>query len=165
MAEAERVVTLPTVLQDAFARAWLRSRNNVTAYRAAGYKWEGMTQNTLAVEACRVRNSPKVSLIILDLLQEQAEHANLTPEWVIDQLMMEAKYAEGDGARATNLKTLAQSLAMLVQKNINENETKSDAEAILELVSADYAQAPKDATELKTEDMKLYKALMGKLGN
>ena len=153
-----------TLKQEAFARAWARSRNNTVAYKAA-YDWKGMTDKSIWEEACRVRNNIKVTARILDLLQEQADHAELTDEWILDRLMVEAKDAEGDGARATNLKTLAQTRAMLVQRNINENETKSDAEAVLELVSADYAQPPKDCSELKEQDMKLYKALMSKLGN
>ena len=153
-----------TLNQEAFAQAWARSRNNTVAFKAA-YKHEEYSPEALYVEAHRVRNNPKVALRILDLIQEQADHAELTQDWVIDRLMAEAIHAEGDGARATNLKTIAQSLAMLTLRNINESENKSDADAVLELVSADYAQAPRDATELKEADMKLYKALMGKLGH
>lgn len=153
-----------TLKQEAFAQAWARSRNNTVAYKAA-YDCNGSAPETIHVNGCKVRNNDKVALRILDLIQEQADHAELTQDWVIDRLMTEAIHADGDGARATNLKTIAQSLAMLTQRNINETDGKSDAEAILELVSADYNVQPRDATELKKEDMKLYKALMGKLGN
>ena len=152
-----------TLKQETFAHAWARSRNNTVAYKAA-YDWKGMTDKSIWEEACRVRNNIKVTARILDLLQEQADHAELTDEWILDRLMTEVQHCDQPGARATNLKTLAQTRAMLVQRNINE-ETKSDAEAVLELVSADYAQPPKDCSELKEPDMKLYKALMGKLGN
>lgn len=152
-----------TLKQEAFAQAWARSRNNTVAYKAA-YDWKGMTDKSVWEEACRVRLNPKVAARILDLLQEQADHADLTDEWILDRLMVEAKEAEGDGARATNLKTLAQTRAMLVQRNINE-ESRSDADAVLELVSADYVHPVRTATELKSKDMRLYKALMGKLGH
>jgi len=102
-----------TAKQKAFVHALLRQNppiNNATeAYRIA-YDAEGMTDAAINVEACKLKQHPKVSLILkresdrVDALV----HRDTTQQrlWIVSELTKLATDAKSDAARVRSLELL-----------------------------------------------------------
>ena len=96
---------------------------------------------------------------------KQADHADLTDEWILDKLMLEVQTAESDGARASSLKTLAQTRAMLTMKHKDETQQQDDTQLALSLAGMGMVNPPVSTDDLNESDRELYDTLMSKLGH
>ncbi len=105
--------------QEAFAHAFIATEGNATAAYRQAYSADSMSQGTIEVEASRLANHPKVSLRIVELLEDAFAAESLTPEWVIRKLREEAQ-DDGPGsshsARVRALENLAKFQGMLVDR-------------------------------------------------
>lgn len=79
-----------TKRQEAFAQHYALHGNATEAYKAAGYSWKRMKNNTLSVEAAKLAARPKVSLRIAELkahVAYRAEHIfNITADRILQEL-------------------------------------------------------------------------------
>ena len=78
-----------TPKQEAFAMAYVESGNASKAYKAAYDVNENTNNNSISVEACKLRNNPKITLRILEL-QELAQERHLI---TVDSLTKELEQA------------------------------------------------------------------------
>lgn len=65
-----------TVKREAFVQALLSGKSQREAYREAGYRTDGMSNEAVDVEACKLLKDPKVSLRyeeLLDKVRDEAE--------------------------------------------------------------------------------------------
>ncbi len=74
--------------EEKFAQSFVETGNASEAYRAA-YKADKMSDNAIHVEACRVKDRPRVSLRISELQGEIKQRHNVT----VDSLLMELEEA------------------------------------------------------------------------
>lgn len=81
-----------TIKEMKFAKAKVEGKDNLTAYREAGYK---MTGNSAKVDASIVKNRPHVQRAI----EEALDKHGLTPEWAVQQLGKVAQQDEELGAK------------------------------------------------------------------
>lgn len=77
-----------TIKQEKFCMVYIETGNASEAYRQA-YNAENMTQNAIAVEACRILDSPNISLRIKELKSGHIKRHELT----IDDLVAELEEA------------------------------------------------------------------------
>ena len=85
-----------TPKQEAFAMAYVESGNASKAYKAVYNVNENTTDNTISVEACKLRNNPKITLRILELQElAQARHSI-----TVDSLTKELEQARGSAQEA-----------------------------------------------------------------
>ena len=76
----------PTPKQEAFAMAYIESGNASMAYKAV-YNVNGNTSdNTISVEASKLRNNPKITLRILELQELAQERHSITVDSLTDEL-------------------------------------------------------------------------------
>jgi len=78
-----------TPKQEAFAMAYVESGNASKAYKAAYYVNENTNNNSISVEASKLKNSPKITLRILEMQEDMRERLEVT----IDGLTKELEYA------------------------------------------------------------------------
>ena len=75
-----------TLKQEAFAMAYIESGNASMAYKAV-YNVNGNTSdNTISVEACKLRNTPKITLRILELQELAQVRHSITVDSLTDEL-------------------------------------------------------------------------------
>lgn len=77
-----------TIKQEKFCMVYVETGNASEAYRQA-YNAENMTQNAVAVEACRILDSPNISLRIKELKSGHTKRHEIT----IDDLVAELEEA------------------------------------------------------------------------
>lgn len=77
-----------TIKQEKFCMMYVETGNASEAYRQA-YNAENMTQNAVAVEACRILDSPNISLRIKELKSGHTKRHEIT----IDDLVAELEEA------------------------------------------------------------------------
>ena len=77
-----------TIKQEKFCMVYIETGNASEAYRQA-YNAENMTQNAVAVEACRILDSPNISLRIKELKSGHTKRHEIT----IDDLVAELEEA------------------------------------------------------------------------
>ena len=97
-----------------FALAILEGKTQREAYEAAGYK--GKDPDARASE---IRSNPKVDAFISKHMQAAAEKALVTPEYVIDRLMIESEGRGPDtnsAARTKATELLGKHLGMFTDK-------------------------------------------------
>ena len=78
-----------TPKQEAFAMAYVESGNASKAYKAAYDVNENTNNNSISVEASKLKNSPKITLRILEMQEDMRERHEVT----IDGLTKELEYA------------------------------------------------------------------------
>tara|TARA_B100000768_G_C11099547_1_gene298479 strand:+ start:71 stop:508 length:438 start_codon:yes stop_codon:yes gene_type:complete len=78
-----------TPKQEAFAMAYVESGNASKAYKAAYDVNENTNNNSISVEASKLKNSPKITLRILEMQEDMRERLEVT----IDGLTKELEYA------------------------------------------------------------------------
>ena len=78
-----------TPKQEVFAMAYVESGNASKAYKAAYYVNENTNNNSISVEASKLKNSPKITLRILEMQEDMRERLEVT----IDGLTKELEYA------------------------------------------------------------------------
>lgn len=74
-----------TLKQEAFAQAYIETGNASEAYRRA-YDAENMTQNSIAVQACKMLDSPKIALRVDELRANAQERHEVTVDSLIREL-------------------------------------------------------------------------------
>ena len=75
-----------TPKQEAFAMAYVESGNASKAYKAAYDVNENTSDNTISVEASKLRNTPKITLRILELQELAQERHSITVDSLTDEL-------------------------------------------------------------------------------
>lgn len=111
--------------QEGFCRAYVANNGNGTlAAKQAGYSEK--TAYAIASENLR---KPHLKDRIQEIEQAALDVNQITPELVKKLILNEAMTAESDGARATNLKTLALSLGML-KENVQVSEKMPDDQIV-----------------------------------
>ncbi len=156
----EQPVSL-TLKQKAFADHWILTRNCLASYKHA-YDWKGTDANAYN-EGVLLRNHVRVSAYIIENLEYQMDKMGVTPEWIMERLSQEAVGAASDGARATNLKTMAQIRGMLVQKIEHVEKSLPDDGIALSIAGLHYLKPPQTPDELDNEDKIVYHILMDKI--
>ena len=85
-----------TPKQEAFAKAYIETGNASEVYKMAYNVNENTSDNSISVEACKLRNSPKITLRILEL-QELAQERHLI---TVDSLTKELEQARKTASEA-----------------------------------------------------------------
>ena len=75
-----------TPKQEVFAMAYVESGNASKAYKAAYDVNENTSDNTISVEASKLRNTPKITLRILELQELAQERHSITVDSLTDEL-------------------------------------------------------------------------------
>ena len=86
-----------TLKQEAFAQAYIETGNASEAYRRA-YNAENMAQNSIAVQACKMLNIPKIALRVDELRANAQERHEVTVDSLIRELE-EARIAASTAER------------------------------------------------------------------
>ena len=86
-----------TPKQEAFAMAYVECGNASNAYRMAYDVNENTTDNTISVEASKLRNNPKITLRILELQELAQERHSITVDSLTDELENARKTAQEAG--------------------------------------------------------------------
>ena len=122
-----------TSKQETFAKLVSEGQTLTDAYRSA-YSAEKMKDSSVWVEACKLRQHPKVSQRIEALSGEitarQASEDERLRIFVTEQLKHEALGAGSDSARVQALVALGRSVAMFSDKVIEEDSTHRTASEI-----------------------------------
>lgn len=110
-----------TIKQERFCMVYVETGNASEAYRQA-YNAENMTQNAVAVEACRILDSPNISLRIKELKSGHTKRHELTIDDLVKQLEEARKVAltlENPQCSAAISATMgtAKLLGLIVDKN------------------------------------------------
>jgi phage terminase small subunit len=116
-----------TPKQEEFVRAYVDTSCASTAYRRA-YNAEGMKDNSIHVNACKLLKSAKVALRINELQERATKTAVLDRAWVLERLMRNAdKGAEMDDLTASNkaleLLGKTEELQMFIEKSKSDITT------------------------------------------
>lgn len=166
MTETARIITTGrlTLKQEKFCHEYLKTGNASEAYRRAYDVGRTTRDDTIRGMAHTERRKPHISARIAELAEKYIKPISVTPEWIEERLTIEALNAQTDGARASNLKTLAQVHAMLTMKHEDEAAGMSDAQLALAIAGADYSKAPASPDELSEKDRGLHDAILRKLG-
>jgi len=162
---SEKVKTIGglSLKEEAFARHWVLTRNDVASYKKAGYSI--MEAESMRVQAYQVRTRESVAKRILEFMANAFKHAKITPKMIEEKLWEEASLAESDGARATNLKTLGQVHAMLTQKHEVEEHSLTDHDLAMSIAGADYENPPETVEDLDKRDAEGYNWVITKLSS
>ena len=129
-----------TIKQEKFARQYVGpcDGNASAAYRAA-YKVEKMSDAAVAVEATRLLQHPKVSLMVDELKALNAEAQAITIEEITGGLRRVAAAASGAGqhsAAAQALVALAKLGGLMVEKRaVSVEDTRQHLDAVAELAT------------------------------
>ena len=129
-----------TIKQEKFARQYVGpcDGNASAAYRAA-YKVEKMSDAAVAVEATRLLQNPKVSLMVDELKALNAEASAITIEEITGGLRRCAAAAAGAGqhsAAAQALVALAKLGGLMVEKRaVSVDDTRQHLDAVAELAT------------------------------
>ena len=86
-----------TPKQEAFAMAYVESGNASNAYRMAYDVNENTSDNSISVEASKLRNNPKITLRILELQELAQERHSITVDSLTDELENARKTAQEAG--------------------------------------------------------------------
>ena len=86
-----------TPKQEAFAMAYVECGNASNAYRMAYDVNENTTDNTISVEASKLRNNPKITLRILELQEFAQERHSITIDTLTKELEQARKTAQEAG--------------------------------------------------------------------
>ena len=86
-----------TPKQEAFAMAYVECGNASKAYKAVYNVNENTTDNTISVEACKLRNNPKITLRILELQELAQVRHSITVDSLTDELEQARKTAQEAG--------------------------------------------------------------------
>jgi phage terminase small subunit len=135
-------VTL-TPKQEEFVRAYVDTSCASTAYRRA-YNAEGMKDNSIHVNACKLLKSAKVALRINELQERATKTAVLDRAWVLERLMRNAdKGAELDDLTASNkaleLLGKTEELQMFIEKS--KSDITTDGKPIAPILNVTVGRA------------------------
>ena len=86
-----------TPKQEAFAMAYVECGNASNAYRMAYDVNENTSDNSISVEASKLRNNPKITLRILELQELAQERHSITVDSLTDELEKARKTAQEAG--------------------------------------------------------------------
>ena len=86
-----------TPKQEAFAMAYVECGNASNAYRMAYDVNENTSDNSISVEASKLRNNPKITLRILELQELAQERHSITVDSLTDELENARKTAQEAG--------------------------------------------------------------------
>ena len=86
-----------TPKQEAFAMAYVECGNASKAYRTAYDVNENTSDNSISVEASKLRNNPKISLRILELKELAQVRHSITVDSLTDELEQARKTAQEAG--------------------------------------------------------------------
>ena len=75
-----------TPKQETFAMAYVESGNASKAYKTAYDVNENTSDNSISVEACKLRNTPKITLRILELQELAQVRHSITIDSLTDEL-------------------------------------------------------------------------------
>ncbi len=129
------MVTSLTPKKERFAQARASGKSQSDAYRASA-DTKTTRQATVWDTASKIAAMPGVRQRVAEILEDGLKALEVTPELVTEMLLNEANTAESDGARVSALKTLAQSLSMLVQVREDRERGLCD-EDLADLVAPD----------------------------
>lgn len=133
-----------TPKQQAFARAYIETGNASEAYRRA-YSADKMSQQAIAVEACKMLKNPKVALMVEESQEQAAERMMVTLQGLTDELEEARKLAmkdeKGASAAVAAVMGKAKLHGFLVDKseNVNHNYEISDEPLTEQEWSDEYA--------------------------
>ena len=86
-----------TPKQEAFAMAYVESGNASKAYKTAYNVNENTSDNTISVEASKLKNTPKITLRILELQEFAQERHSITIDSLTKELEQARKTAQEAG--------------------------------------------------------------------
>ena len=86
-----------TPKQEAFAMAYVEYGNASKAYKAAYDVNENTNNNSISVEASKLKNNPKITLRILELQELAQERHSITVDSLTDELEKARKTAQEAG--------------------------------------------------------------------
>ena len=118
--ELEKVNKL-TLKQEAFAMAYVESGNASKAYKTVYNVNDNASDNSINVEASKLRNNPKVTLRILELQELVRERHSITTESLSEELEVARIIAQEAGqASAMVAATMAKAKlhGLLIDKNL-----------------------------------------------
>jgi phage terminase small subunit len=132
-----------TPKQEEFVRAYVDTSCASTAYRRA-YNAEGMKDNSIHVNACKLLKSAKVALRINELQERATKTAVLDRAWVLERLMRNAdKGAEMDDLTASNkaleLLGKTEELQMFIEKS--KSDITTDGKPIAPILNVTVGRA------------------------
>ena len=110
-----------TLKQEAFAMAYVESGNASKAYKAVYNVNDNASDNSINVEASKLRNNPKVTLRILELQELVRERHSITTESLSEELEVARIIAQEAGqASAMVAATMAKAKlhGLLMDKNL-----------------------------------------------
>lgn len=131
-----------TPKQDAFARAYVETGSQAEAYRRA-YKSDKLSGNAIRVEACRLMDNPKVSLMVEKLQQRALKRHDITVDSLTEMLMEDRELAhnvEAPGAAVTAVMGLAKLHGLIVDKSKNEH-TGADGAPLMPEINVTISRA------------------------
>lgn len=144
----------PTEKQRKFARELVKTGNKTQSYKKAGYKTDKMSYESIAVEACRLAQNPKVSLMIENMQDKLQEKLHITVDTQVNKLenvyikaMADEEYAPAISAinsQSKHLGLIADKPTTTVNINIQEaekqlrNVSADKRAAMLELMEGEF---------------------------
>ena len=119
-----------TVMNERFCQhyAGASNGNGSESARLAGY-----SGNSCAEIACELLKKPHIKRRIALIEKEALDAAEVSPEWVIQQLKLNAKSASEDGNQAASngaLKLIGQHAKMFVERTENDYSAEGRARAV-----------------------------------
>lgn len=115
-----------TIKQERFARAYIETGNASEAYRRA-YEPKKMSDEAVAVEACRLLKSPKVALMVEQLQQAAAKRNEITVDRIVRELsligfanMLDYIQTQEDGSAYIDLSKLSREQAAAIGEVTSE---------------------------------------------
>jgi len=137
-----------TLKMEMFCQQYMLHGGGSLAYRRA-YEPKKMSDNAIAVEACKLKKNPKIALRIVELVEVYIRRQDIDPELIKGMLLNEARTAGSDSARVSSLKVLAQTEQMLINITKNITDNQSDEELALGIAAAGYELRAKTRDDLK----------------
>ena len=155
---------MPTLKQQNFVKAYLRTFSPRKAYREA-YDPPTMSDTVMTIEGCKMLKTTT----IINLLQEtmtstKPKPDDLNPEYIKEQLKKEIDNPKNnDGARVAALNIASKVFGMQTMKTEDVTEKMLDTDLALTLACAHYQIPVQDFDELDDVDKIFYSEVMKRL--